>query len=339
MLKTTRPNIVLFILESFSQNAWEAMPCLQNLAAEGIFFSHVAASSFRTDRGVVAVMSGFPGQPTSSLMLVPAKSHRLPQLSKSLAAEGYALKFWYGGDEDFTNMRSYLIDGGFMERVSDHSFPVTQRLSKWGVPDHVLFARAAEEIGTRESEQPTLDVVLSLSSHEPFEVETENRYNQPYLNSIAYTDSCIGAFADTLKARGRWENTLLVFVPDHGYPYPSDVQNHEPRRYAIPIVWSGGVIQEPREITTLCSQIDLVPTILAQMGISHSEYMFGKDILDSSAFPFAFYSFNDGFALLTEQDSVVVDAKANRRIMGENEETEQLARAFMQRVMEVIEGL
>lgn len=340
LLATNRPNIILFILESFSQNAWHAMPQLQRLANEGISFTRVAASSFRTDRGVVAVMSAFPGQPTSSLMVQPAKSQHLPQLGKSLAAEGYKLKFWYGGDEDFTNMRSYLISGGFIERVNDHSFPVSQRLSKWGVHDHVLFNKAAREIRAREEgDAPTLDVILSLSSHEPFEVPAIRRYEDIYLNSIAYTDSCIGAFADSLRLTEAWESTLLVFVADHGFPHPGTVQNFEPRRYSIPDVWAGGAVKGHQEIPVLCSQIDLVPTLLAQMDIDHSAYTFGKNVLDSTVTPFAFYSFNDGFAMLTEQDTVVVDAKANRTIMGSDLKTEHQARAFVQRVMEVIETL
>ena len=290
------------------------------------------------DRGVVAALSGFPGQPTSSLMVVPGKTKNLPQLGKSLLAEGYQLKFWYGGDEDFTSMRSYLIDGGFVQRVSDHSFPVSQRLSKWGVPDHVLLPLAADEIAHRNSPSPTLDVILTLSSHEPFEVPTTDRFHDPYLNSIAYTDSCLGAFVDTLCHSPQWSNTLLVFMADHGYPYPYDIQNHEPRRYAIPVVWAGGAVAAHREIKTLCSQIDIVPTILSQMDIDHSDYWFGKDILDSTAVPFAFYSFNDGFALLTPQDTVVIDAKANTCIIGQEGETETRARAFMQRVMETIDS-
>ena len=339
VLTCERPDIVFFILESFSQNAWEAMPNLRRMANEGIYFSHAIASSYRTDRGLVAVLSGFPGQPTSSLMVVPNKTQHLPQLGKSLKDEGYALKFWYGGDEDFTSMRSYLIDGGFIERVSDHSFPVSKRLSKWGVPDHVLFPIAADEIAHRHDTMPHLDVILSLSSHEPFEVPTTNRYNNRYLNSIAYADSCLGAFVDTLRQSPAWDKTLLVFVADHGYPYPATVQNHEPLRYAIPIVWAGGAANGHREIKTLCSQIDIVPTLLAQMDIDHSDYIFGKDILSGTSAPFAFYSFNDGFALLTEQDTIVVDAKANRCIIGENKETEQHARAFVQCVMEAVDSL
>ena len=337
VLTTQRPNIIFFILESFSSNAWDAMPCLRALAEEGLFFKNAYASSFRTDRGVVATLSGFPGQPTSSLMTQPAKSQHLPQLSKNLSAEGYQLKFWYGGDEDFTNMRSYLIDGGYMERVNDHSFSVSQRLSKWGVPDHLLFAKASQEIMTRSAETPTLDVILSLSSHEPFEVPATRRFENLYLNSIAYTDSCIGAFVDSLRGRDTWSKILLVFVADHGYPYPTDVQNHEPRRYYIPIIWAGGALKNHGEISSLCSQVDVVPTLLAQMGIDYTAYTFGKNVLDTASVPFAFYSFNDGFGLLTEQDSIVIDAKSNRRIMGKNAEVEQEARAFMQCVMETID--
>ena len=272
-------------------------------------------------------------------MTVPYKSQHLPQLGKSLEAQGYQLKFWYGGDEDFTNMRSYLINGGFTQRVCDRSFPMSERLSKWGVHDHLLFDRAAQEINARNSDAPTLDVILSLSSHEPFEVPATPRHDNPYLNSVAYTDSCIGAFVDALRLSPKWDNTLLVFVADHGFPYPSSLPNYDPRRYAIPVVWAGGAVKAPHAVPTLCSQIDLVPTLLAQMGISHSEYTFAKNALDTTNVPFAFYSFNDGFGLITETDTVVVDAKSNHLLIGQPSHTERQTRAFVQRVMEIIDSL
>jgi hypothetical protein len=193
----------------------------------------------------------------------------LPQLSKSLAPHGYNLKFWYGGDEDFTNMRSYLINGGFAERVNDHSFPVSERLSKWGVHDHLLFSRAVREISNRRDSAPHLDVILSLSSHEPFEVPASQRFDNIYLNSIAYTDSCLGAFIDSLRCCPRWDSTLVVLVADHGYPYPATLQNFEPRRYHIPVIFCGGAVNAPVRIDRVCSQTDVVPTLLAQMGIDH----------------------------------------------------------------------
>ena len=130
LFSTSRPNVILIILESFSANALSAMPNLQRLAKEGIYFSNAYASSFRTDRGIVSLMSAYPGQPTSSLMTVPSKSQKLPQIGKSLKNAGYSLHFYYGGDENFTNMRSYLINGQFDNRVADRDFPVKDRLSK-----------------------------------------------------------------------------------------------------------------------------------------------------------------------------------------------------------------
>lgn len=339
VLTTTRPNIVFFILESFSLNAWEAMPNMQRLAQEGVFFANAFASSYRTDRGVVATLSAFPGQPTSSLMTVPYKSQHLPQLAKALEKQGYQLKFWYGGDEDFTNMRSYLISGGFTERVCDHSFPMSERLSKWGVHDHLLFSRAAQEICARATETPTLDVILSLSSHEPFEVPAIRRFENPYLNSVAYTDSCLGAFVDSLRLSPKWANTLFIMVADHGFPYPADLRNYQPARYRIPIIFAGGAVRLPQRIERVCSQIDIVPTVLSQMGIDHSEYIFAKNALDTTLTPFAFYSFNDGFGLITGGDTVVVDAKSNHLLLGQPSHMEQQARAFVQRIMEIIDSL
>ena len=194
ILSTQRPNIVLVILESFSSNALFAMPNLQRIVQEGIYFSNAYSSSYRTDRGIVSIMSAYPGQPTSSLMTVPSKSKNLPQIGKSLKQEGYISHFYYGGDEDFTNMRSYLIDGGFDNRVSDKDFSVQEKWSKWGAPDHIVFDKATNEIVRRYTSQQDeryLDVILTLSSHEPFDIPTTDKFGHLYLNSISYTDSCL----------------------------------------------------------------------------------------------------------------------------------------------------
>ena len=211
------------------------------------------------------------------------------------------------------------VNGGFAERVNDHSFPVSERLSKWGVHDHLLFSRAVREISNRRDSAPHLDVILSLSSHEPFEVPASQRFDNIYLNSIAYTDSCLGAFIDSLRCCPRWDSTLVVLVADHGYPYSATLQNFQPRRYHIPVIFCGGAVNA--------------------LGIDHSEYLFGKNALDSLGTPFAFYSFNDGFGLITATDTVVVDAKSDRLLPGRHSHTEQQARAFVQRVMETIDDL
>ena len=147
------------------------------------------------------------------------------------------------------------------------------------------------------------------------------------------------AALDTLRHSPRWDSTLVVLVADHGYPYPATVQTWQPQRYRIPVIFTGGAIREPQRVEQVCSQIDIIPTLLAQMGIDHSVYTFGKNALDSTATPFAFYSFNDGFGLIIATDTVVIDAKADRLLTGQPSSTERHARAFIQRVMETIIGL
>lgn len=337
---TQRPNIVLVILESFSTNALDAMPNLMRLAQEGIYFSNAYSSSYRTDRGIVSLMSAFPGQPTSSLMTVPSKSRNLPQIGKALKQEGYLLNFYYGGDEDFTNMRSYLIDGGFENRVVDKDFPLQDRMSKWGAHDHIVLERASREIRQRYTQYPDnqyFDVILTLSSHEPFDVPFTSDFSHAYLNSVAYTDSCLGAFVDSLKQHPLWDSTIVILSPDHGYPYPNGIANYNPLRYRIPMAIIGGAVQQPMQVPTLCSQIDLVPTVLHAMGLDTQAYPFSKNILDTTQTQFAFYTFNDGFALLTPQDTIIVDAKANMLLHGNNEFLNQQAHAFMQCIMEEID--
>jgi phosphoglycerol transferase MdoB-like AlkP superfamily enzyme len=275
-------------------------------------------------------------------MTVPPKSRNLPQIGKALKQEGYISHFYYGGDEDFTNMRSYLMDGGFENRVVDKDFPIQDRMSKWGVHDHIVFSRSSHEIHQRYTQYPDnhyLDIILTLSSHEPFEVPFASGFSHAYLNSIAYTDSCIGAFVDSLKQHPLWNSTIVILSSDHGYPYPNGITNYNPLRYRIPMVIIGGALQQQMQISTLCSQIDLVPTVLHAMGLDTQAYPFSKNILDTTQTHFAFYAFNDGFALLTPQDTIIVDAKANMLLQGDNDSLRQQAQAVIQCIMEDIEKL
>lgn len=344
-LTSVRPkNVILIIMESFSANVVGCLndgvgvtPGIDRLAEQGILFTNAYSSSFRTDRGVVAVMSAFPGQPTSSLMMIPAKSQHLPSLPMELQRAGYQTSFFYGGDEDFTNMRSYLVSCGLTHRVCDKSFPIDQRLSKWGVHDHVLLDHAAREIISRPDTGHYLDVILTLSSHEPFMVPATRRYEHNYLNAIAYTDSVVAAFADELQAAGRWDSTLLVLVADHGYPYPDGVAFNSPERYHILMMMTGGAVAQPERYTPICQQTDLVPTILAQMQLPTGSFVLSRNIFTRQQ-SWAFYSYVDGFVRITPQDTTRVDGHTANREFG-TPESEQHAKAYMQCVYQQIEKL
>lgn len=318
LLRTQRPNILLILLESFTANAIEAVggepgvtPYLNQLGKEGIVFMNCYANSFRTDRGLVAVLDGYPAQPTTSIMKYPAKSQTLPSLAKSLDAEGYTSDMLYGGDINFTNMQSYFYSTGYSKITSDRNFPIQTRLNKWGANDDVTFKYLYTELVKRKTETPWFTTFLTLSSHEPFKVPYQ-RLAHPFLNSVAFTDSCLGDFIGRLKATPLWANTLIILVADHGFRYPDNLEEFEPRRFHIPMIWAGGALKGPRTIDTYMNQTDLAATLLNQLGIQHHQFSFSKDIMDGRYPQYAFYTFPNGFGFIDTTGASVYDCTGEK---------------------------
>ena len=145
------PNVILITLESFSDTIMAVhgiTPNLRRLAREGIWFTNFYANSFRTDRALVSIHSGLPAQPTMSVMDIPHKSTSLPSIAGQLAKNGYKTVFYYGGDINYSNMRSYFMGTGFQQVVSESDFPSKKRISKWGVADGDVFDRMLTDIKT-----------------------------------------------------------------------------------------------------------------------------------------------------------------------------------------------
>lgn len=324
VLKTTRPNILIFLMESFSANTVEALggepgvtPNLNRLCREGILFRNAYANSFRTDRGTVAILNGYLAQPTTSIMKYPAKSQTLPSIAKSLGTAGYRSDMLYGGDINFTNMQSYFYSSGYAAITSDRDFPLADRLSKWGANDDVTFRHLYNVVSRRTDDAgPWMTTFLTLSSHEPFEVPY-HRLEDPYLNSVAFTDSCLGNFIDKVRRLPVWDDLLIVLVADHGYRYPRDVKEYEPRRYHVPILWLGGAVEKAEVVDTYCSQTDIAATLLGQLGIPHDEFTFSKDIFSCHGEDFCFYTFINGFGYMDASGCSVYDNEGDRPLLEE----------------------
>lgn len=323
LFRTERPNIILVILESFSSHLMKTLGGnadvavnMDEIADEGILFTHFYANSFRTDRGLVSIISGYPAQPTTSIMKYTRKTQSLPSIPASLKKAGYDLQYYYGGDADFTNMRSYLVSTGIEKIVSQDDFPVSERLSKWGVYDEVLFNRLTGDLKGQPQQEPFLKIVQTSSSHEPFEVPY-SKLDNAKLNAFAYTDSCAGDFVRQLKETPLWENTVVIFVPDHLGVYPEDMDNLSPERYMIPLIMTGGAIKEPQKIETYGSQIDIAATLLAQLGLPHDDFTFSKNLLNPASPHFAFFTFPNIFGMVTPDNEVVFNNESNAVVLDE----------------------
>lgn len=346
--KTKDVNVVMVILESFSKYIMAdggrehgIVPNIDSLANEGLYFSNFYANSFRTDRGLMAILSGFPAQPTMSLMKLSNKTNNLYSIARTLRRNGYATEYYYGGDANFTNMRSYLMQTGFMNVVAEEDFPKELSVGKWGVNDEHLFERAFEDIKNEKGGKPYFKVIQTLSSHEPCEVPYESGLPNDAQNAFAYTDHFLGLFVDNLKSLPSWDNTLLVLVADHlgAYPIPD---NYALWRYQIPLIILGGVVPEARTIQTIGMQVDIPATLLSLLRIDHSEFTFSKDMFDANAPHFAFFDSPDMMGMVTTENSVIYDNASGKVVLDEGVRKGlnlPRAKAYLQKIYDAIASL
>lgn len=325
LLNTDRPDILVIVLESFGGDFVHAVsgkedvsPRLDSLIRQSVFFSNCYAGSFRTDRGLVCILNGHPGLPKTSIMKLPSKSASLPSLAGTLSKVGYETYFMYGGDINFTNMKSWLYGTGFRNVMSDVDFTLSERHSNaWGVNDDITFDRLLSDLKERK-DSLWFSVFLSLSSHEPFEVPY-NRLPDKVDNAFAYTDSCLGAFVDSLRLTPVWDNLLLMILPDHGYRHSGTGLTCDPHVHHIPVLWTGGAVREPKVIDRFVGQTDMAATILAQLGIDHKEYRFSRNVLSGSyGYPFSFYTYNNGFCFIDSTGVTLYDDDAEECLINDS---------------------
>ncbi len=328
LLRTQRPNILIVMMESFGGKFVEELggvpgvaPNLSRFIKEGVFFDNYYSNSFRTDRGTVSLFSGWVSYPTVSPMRLPDKLAQMPGLGKSLQREGYETSYLYAGDITIMGKSSYLISSGFKTLYSQNDFSLTEaKSSKWGVCDGISSARVLEMLTKKGmavndngemGNTPWLFGYQTLSSHEPFEVPYQ-RLADKTLNAFAYTDDCVGKLIDGLKKNPVWDNLLVVLVPDHGFLY--DLTYEDPEFFHSPMLWLGGAIKEPQRIHTLMNQSDFCATLLAQMGISHEDYPYSRNVLGPSSPNFVYCSFPSGIMYGDESGITVFDITSNKVI-------------------------
>jgi phosphoglycerol transferase MdoB-like AlkP superfamily enzyme len=347
VLNNTRPNIILIALESFSGYLIGPLggdslvtPNLNRYIKEGLLFSNFYAAGTRTDKAMPAILAGYPAQPAQSIIKEPKKSQSLPSIVKILIENGYHSSFWYGGEINFANFNSFVIGSGFHNIITKANFDPKDYNSKWGVHDHVMFKALEDSMQTVK--EPFFNLVLTLSSHEPFDVPMETVFEgkdniTKYKNSVYYSDKTLGQFLDWAKLQTWWKNTLVVMVADHCGRVSEEQPVFTPVMFRIPMLWVGGALDAKGSVVEkLGGEIDIPLTILNQLGIP-GKFPFGKDLLSDKSNSFAFYVFNEGFGFVTDSSSVAYDHKAGDMVLMNGRHPEAGAKngkAFLQVLFE-----
>lgn len=340
LLTNSRPNIVLVILESWGADMVERLggakgltPHFSKLCDNGLLFTNFYASGERSDQGICTILSGFPAQPTTSIISQPAKMRTLPALNKELDPLGYQSLFVFGGQLNYGNIRSYLVYNNYHKIVEEQDFESDEGPGKLGYHDRVVFNRFLSEIN--ELHPPFFANMFTLSTHEPFDIpeDTDARWDgeyPKYANAMLYADQHLGKFMDQAKKQPWYDNTLFVFVADHGHHSYKHWNFFEPNYRKIPLLFYGKPLQEKYKgvhMNIPGCQSDIAPTLMAAMKLDPDQYKWGKNLLDSSANKYAYYSHLNGFGWVSTNGYVVYHHQQKKVMLKSFDNEADLGRA------------
>ena len=327
LLTTDRPNILVILLESAGEQFASAMPHLQALKTEGVCFTRCYANSWRTDRGTLCALSGYPSLPTLSVMKIPEKSRTMPSIAATLRQQGYHTSYLYGGDINFTNMRSYLVSTGWEHIVSMDDYTLKeQHTSQWGVRDDITFQTIYNQIAGARPGEHYLWGYSTLSSHEPWDVPMK-QLDDEVENAFYYLDDCLYRFISRLKKTPQWRDLLIVMMADHGIINGPVDQTTPLQKNHIPMLWLGGAVRQPRVVHTICNQSDLPATLLGQLRLGHDAYPFSRDVLSETyTTPVAVHNYNNAQWICDTTGHVLYDFDLQRVTINASNDAERLQR-------------
>jgi len=345
ILQTENPNILFIILEGWSADVVEATdgekgitPYMQSWLKHSLLFTNFYANGNRTDKGLGAILSGQPALPKSSIINRIHKFNNLPSLASSLKTKNYYTHFFYGGEADFANMKAYLINSGYDHITQIHDFEKMIAPESWGVHDNELFQKLSKDIPAYP--QPFFTTVLTLSSHEPYQVPHESAFkgtdeSDRYRNAVHFSDEALGKFLQDAKQQEWFNNTLIIILSDHGHHLPKNHAAFRPEKFRIPFLITGGALKNEwhgKTIRNIAQQTDIAPTLL-QLCKINNPFNWGRNFLDTVNTGFVTYTYDDGIGFVTSKGTLVYDHIMKKTIFSKDSVDEKMvlqARAYEQ---------
>lgn len=322
VINTHRPNIVIIFLESWAADVVETLsgdkgisPEFRKLEKEGLLFTSFYATGNRSQQALASVFGGLPGIPVTTLTDNPQKYKSVPSLIKILNRQGYHSSFYFGGDLNYGNIKSYLIYNEFENLVDESNFEPGKPEGKLGFHDEVLFEKLNRDLANLP--QPFFLSTLTLSSHPPYDFPGDRPLNGfelelDYLNSVHYTDKQLGLFFDQARKQDWYRNTLFIVLADHSH---MSHKNYFPESFNyrhIPLLLIGGALKDSLKGKTsdhLCGNADLTSTILKQLNLPDNDFTWSKNIFNPYAPQFAFFELNYGFGWMRPYGRLETDIR------------------------------
>ena len=298
-----KPNIVFILMESMSAsfmsrygNEKNITPFLDSIAKQGLVFNNLYATGNRTVRGMEAVTLSIPPTPGQSIVKRPNNAN-LYTISNVFKDKGYQSNFFYGGDGYFDNMNAFYGGNGFdiydrgrgsilsdAIKTTRHNIDDNEVTfeNAWGICDEDIYTKMIKVADEYDKKgKPFLNFIMTTSNHRPY-TYPNNKIDIPSGSgrdgAVKYSDFAIQQLFKVAKNKPWFKNTIFVFVADH-CASSAGKDEIDVKNYQIPAIIYGNQFIKPQEITKLCSQIDVFPTIFGQLNWSYTSNFFGTNVL------------------------------------------------------------
>jgi phosphoglycerol transferase MdoB-like AlkP superfamily enzyme len=351
IITQNKPNIVFIILESWSANCSKSFggdnytPFFDSIADKGIKFTAMYPTAYVSDQGIPAILSAYPALSRISIANHSNKTLNLDCINKDLKTLGYQSAFIFGGDLNYGNIKSYLINQQFDILIEQYNLPQKLKQGKLGIHDKEMATVFLQYLNN--AQQPFFYSWFTLSSHMPYDFDDKKENfvqhkENDYLNSMLYADNALRTFFKQAEKEAWYKNTLFVLVADHSHATHKDYNFHQAEYHRIPCVFYGDVIKEEVrgiEISKKAMQTDICPTLLYQIGLQEQaeKYTWGKNILNPFSPSFAYFPSFSGGGIIKEKGYISFVHKNDELVFNtfsdKQEEIEQLkseAKAFQQ---------
>ena len=341
-----QPNVIMITIESFSADFMNCFgdslgitPVLDSLAKQSVLFTNMYATGTRTVRGMEALTLAVPPTPGSSIVR-RSDNANLFTVGSIFKEAGYKRTFFYGGDGYFDNMNRFFSTSGFdivdhpnTTVVDDHLVTKRTAIQKeniqfenaWGICDEDIYKAVIRDADADYKDgKKFFNFVMTTSNHRPFTYPA-NKISIPQGSregAVRYTDFAIGKLLEEAKTKPWFSNTVFIFVADH---CASSAGKNEINvsKYHIPCIVYNLPNAKPVELSPVCSQIDLYPTVFNYLNWSYKSNLFGENINAKQYQPRALVGTYQKLGYLKNDTLIVLGPQQKADCYSYNEQTDE----------------
>jgi phosphoglycerol transferase MdoB-like AlkP superfamily enzyme len=205
----------------------------------------------------------------------------------------------------YGNIGGYFLDHHFDEIKDESSFSHIKKRGKLNIYDTDLFEAFVSNMNQKR--EPFMSVVFTGSTHSPWDIpEKWNNFYQGeeagIMNTIHFADFAIAEFIENAQKQSWFENTIFIFVADHGRTYPGNPFHYTPSFFRIPLLFWGPALKDEFkgvDVDKIASQTDIVSTLLHQMNLPATDYPYSRNLMCADFEQFAIYTSSLGYGKIT----------------------------------------